>query len=78
MDSRETFLSGAAIRQRAHRSVEKGLQQIRDLHNESFASQCCSIVEGQPGLHSQQRDMEESVNEMMMEEDIVVGTSHFD
>ncbi|CAL8337985.1 unnamed protein product [Boreogadus saida] len=78
MDSRETFLSGAAIRWRALRSVEQGLQQIRDMQSESFASQCCSIVEGQPGLHSEQSDMEEIGNEMMMEENIVVGTSHFD
>ncbi|KAK0154734.1 hypothetical protein N1851_002949 [Merluccius polli] len=78
MDSREAFLSGAAIRWRARKGVEKQLQQIRDMHSESFASQCGSIVEGQPGLHSQQSEMEEIGNEMMIEEDIVVGTSHFD
>ncbi|CAL8270143.1 unnamed protein product [Arctogadus glacialis] len=48
------------------------------MHSESFASQCFSIVEGKPGLHSQQSDMEEIGNEMMMKEGIVVGTSHFD
>lgn len=87
MDSRETPLSGATIRWRARREVQKWLQQIRDMHSESFASQCCSgenVVEGQPGcrervaetvLENMQVDMEEreeTGNEQMIEED----TSH--
>ncbi|CAM4573832.1 unnamed protein product [Leuciscus chuanchicus] len=92
MDSRETPLSGATIRWRARREVQKWLQQIRDMHGESFASQCCSgenVVEGQPGcrervaetvLENMQGDMEEreeTGNEQMIEEYIgEEDTSH--
>ncbi|XP_073669952.1 uncharacterized protein [Paramisgurnus dabryanus] len=85
MDSRKTLLSGAAMRWRARRDVQKRLQHIRDMHSESFASQCCSgenVVEGHPGcrerlaetvLENMQGDMEEREeigNEQMIEEEI--------
>lgn len=66
MDSKGAFLSGAAIRWRARRGVKQHLEQIRDMQSESFASQCCIVVEGQS-------DMDE-IGDEMREEDIVMSS----
>lgn len=66
MDSEGAFLSGAAIRWRARRGVKQHLEQIRDMQSESFASQCCIVVEGQS-------DMDE-IGDEMREEDIVMSS----
>ncbi len=87
MDSR--VLSNATIRWRAHRDVERRLKEIRTMHTERFASQCC----GQESTEERQTECRERVAEAviensgsdreegggLLEEDLVeMDTSHFD